>query len=75
MTERLLTASALMSKLRISSRTTLSKVRRSEGFPAPIHPTDTRTPRWREADVDDWIRRRSAEANVARARVVNLEVH
>lgn len=62
-TERLLMPEEVMERLCITSRSTLAEVRKQPDFPKPVR--ICKAPRWREGDVDEFIRKRSAEAQSA----------
>jgi predicted DNA-binding transcriptional regulator AlpA len=74
MSECLISIDQVMAKLGIRSPTTLAKMRKMIGFPRPLR-LPGRLTRWREADVDGWIRQQAREANVETARVGSLAVH
>jgi len=57
---RMLNIQNIMAKLEIG-RTTLHKLRKNNGFPAPALTVGS-LQRWKESDVDDWILRQQ-EAN------------
>ena len=60
--ERLLMPEEVMKRLCIKA-TTLHEIRKRTDFPKPVRISGH--PRWREADIDEFIRKKSAEAQSA----------
>ena len=61
MTERLISNRHVMEKLGMKSQSTLNRFRGLRGFPKPLEIPGH--PKWREADLDEWIRKQARKAN------------